>query len=155
MHARAIPSITISGALSPPIASIAIVIRWLKPGPCSIALDQFYCVTSDPRCLNHFPVIIIATRRTHMVRAFELTTIITFDVGRTAEGIMRSAHVPLRFGRLFLGYCHCFLSQKLACSRERRKSGWILNEDCYNRQATYTVARAEISLDSTETNVFV
>jgi len=59
-----------SGALSPPIASIAIVKRWLKPEPCSIALDQYYYVASDPRSLDHFPVIIIATGRANMVRAF-------------------------------------------------------------------------------------
>src|ERR1700722_5787118 len=89
---------TMSGALSPPMTSRAMVISRLKgvTGP----------VRSDCRGSCHFAPVIMAAGAADMVRPLQLAAIRAFGVGRGRQRMVRATHVATRLGGFLLGNGH-------------------------------------------------
>src|SRR5579883_3507079 len=98
----AAPLMTTAGALSPPIASSAMVNGSVTP----TAPPRRAGFRSRGLRLHHLAPAILAAGRANMMRPGELAAIRALDIRRLAECMVRAAHVAARFGDLFLGYGH-------------------------------------------------
>src|SRR5208282_4326782 len=101
MRASATPLTTTLGALSPPIASSAMVNDWITrrfPPSRSVGLGRL-----GP---HHLAAAVLAAGRADMVRPHQFTAVLAFDVSCLRERVMGSAHVATRLGFLSLRNSH-------------------------------------------------
>src|SRR4051812_18664708 len=108
------PSTIISGALSPPIPSIATTIRSATahypprkhPFRAHRRCPEGLGVLGNRLLFDDFTAIIIAAGRTNVVRSFLLAAISAFVICVGWQSVMGPAHISARLGGFLLGNCH-------------------------------------------------
>src|SRR5690606_27538524 len=100
-RAMSAPRTTMSGALSPPMASSAIV-----NGPPTRLGLPIGPRRSGAGVLDHLAAPVMPAGRAHMVRHCPLAAVRAFDMHRRLEPMMRTAHVAARLADLLLGHGH-------------------------------------------------
>src|SRR5690606_16562651 len=98
--ARSAPLSTMRGAWSPPMASSAILIRWLTPRVPGAAPSGALGRRHD------LATVVMAAMPAKAVRALQLAAIGALVVGRRRESVMGTAHVAARLRYFLLGNSH-------------------------------------------------